>query len=420
MKKIFKKVKNTNLKFLSWFKKQSLTKKIIIIILLIAGFFVVSKIITNLTKPAPYTLERVEKTDIVETVTESGNVISSGRIDVYSPTNGIVTESYVKNGMHVEKGDKLYVVKSSATEQERRQAQANYLAAVNALNTANATANTLRAAMYGEWKSFTDIATDPVYESGGKPNLENRKAAEFQIAQDKWLAAEKAYKDQQTVIAQANAAVASTYALYMATQDATVTAPVSGTVANLAITNGSTVSIKSVNITGSLSTPSLIIMSDHKPEILLELSETDITKVEPGQEASIEITAVSNKKYRGLVDRVDSLGTDNQGVVTYKIYVTILDADNNIRQGMSTDVEITTKKLKNVLSVSNSAVKPYKGGRAVRVPDSKKPEKFRYIPVIVGVRGSDKTQILKGLSEGQEIITSLSNENIQRPGLFGN
>lgn len=420
MKRIFASIKKGVSKPWNWFKKQSIKKKILIIILLLVGFFIVSGVVGNFTKPAPYTLEKVEKTDIVETVTESGNVVSSGRIDVYSPTNGVVTESYVTNGMYVEEGHKLYVVKSSATDQERRQAQANYLAAVNSLNTAQATANTLRAAMYGEWKSFTDLATDPIYESGGRPDIENRKAAEFQIAQDQWLAAEKEYKDQQTAIAQANAAVASTYALYMATQDATVTAPVSGTVANLAVTKGSTVSIKSMTLTGASSTPSLILMSDHKNEILLELSETDITKVKPGQDADIEITAISNKNYKGVVDRVDSVGTENQGVVTYKAFVTILDSDNNIKQGMTTDVEITTKKLENVLSVSNSAVKPYQGGRAVRVPDNSKPEKFRYIPVVVGVSGSDKTQILEGLSEGQEIITSLSNENIQRPGLFGN
>lgn len=391
-----------------------------IIIIITIGFSFVASIIGNATKPPPYTLEKVAKSDIVETVTESGNVVSSGRIDVYSPSNGIITETYVKNGMYVEEGEKLFVVKSSATEQEKRQAQANYLAAVNSLNTVQTAANSLRASMYAQWDSFRNLATNSTYEkSDDTPDEKNREAAEFQIAQDTWLAAEKEYKDQQTAIAQAQSSVASTHALYMATQDATVTAPVNGTIVNLAITTGSSVSIKSISLTGTSTAPSLILMSHYKNEILLELSETDITKVQPGQNAEIEINAISNKKYKGMVDRVDAVGTDNQGVVSYKTFITILDSDNKIKQGMTTDVEITTQKLENVLSVSNASVKPYQGGRAVRVPDNSRPEKFKYIPVVTGVRGTEKTQILKGLSEGQEVISTLSNENIQRPGLFG-
>lgn len=403
----------------NWFGRQSLKKKIIVVTALFITFIVVSQIIGNITKPPPYTTEKVKRSNIVEKVTESGNIVSSGIIDVYSPSNGVVTEVFVENGMTVLEGEKLFVVKSSATDQEAKQAQANYLAAVNSLNTAQAAANTLRASMYAEWKSFTDLATDPIYESGGKPDIENRKAAEFQIAQDQWLAAEKEYKDQQTAIAQAQASVASTRALYYATQDATVTAPVDGVVTNLSFTNGSTVGIKSISLTGTTTPPALILMTDYQNEILLELSETDVVKVKPGQKATVSINAISNKEYKGTVTRVDSVGTDNQGVVTYKAYIALLDGDGSIRQGMTVDAEITTEELKDTLSVSNSAVKPYQGGRAVRVPDNSKPEKFRYVPVVVGVRGTEKTQILEGLTEGQEVITTLSNENLQRPGFFG-
>ena len=402
------------------FKSQSLKRKIIIVILLIVGLSILGQIIGNLTKPPPYTLERVKKTSIVETVTESGNIVTSGAIDVYSPSNGVVIESYVENGMAVSEGDKLFVVKSSASDQEAEAARANYLAAVNSLNTAQAASNTLRASMYSAWDTFRNLATNSTYEnSDDSPNEEHRKAAEFQIAQDTWIAAEKEYKDQQTAIAQANAAVSSTRALYFATQDATVTAPTDGIVTNLAFTRGSTVAIKSVSITGSSTTPALILINDYKNEILLQLSETDVAKVKPGQKASVTINAASDDEYKGVVDRVDTVGTNNQGVVTYNAYVTLNSADSNIRQGMTVDVDITTKELNNVLSVSNSSVKPYQGGKAVRVPDKSKKEKYKYVPVKIGIRGSEKTQIVDGLTEGQEVIQTLSNENIKRPGLFG-
>jgi HlyD family secretion protein len=87
---------------------------------------------------------------------------------------------------------------------------------------------------------------------------------------------------------------------------------------------------------------------------------------------------------------------------------------------MTVDTEIVTKELNDVISVPNSTIKPYKGGKAVRVPDRKAKEKFSYVPVVVGIRGNERTQIVEGLKEGQEVITAIANENIKRPGLFGN
>lgn len=420
MKSILIISKNPFKKAYSNFRGYSTKKKVLLILGIVIGLVVINVIISSATKPDPFTIESVKRSNITEVVTESGNIVTSGRHDVYSPSNGVVSETYVENGMQVNEGDVLFVVKSSASDQEEDAAHANYLSALSSLNSAQAASNTLRASMYAEWKLFRDLATNSTYEKGDdSPDIENRKAAEFQIAQDEWLAAEKKFKDQETAIAQANAAVASTKALYLATQDATVVAPVSGTVANLGFTKGSTVSIESISALGSVSQPALMIISDFENEILIELSETDVAKVKPNQRVDLSINAIPNKKFKGKVSRVDSIGTNTQGVISYKAFITLDDNNSDIRQGMTVDAEITTKELKNVLSVPNSAVKPYQGGRAVRVPDSKMPEKFRYVPVVIGVRGVNNTQIIEGLEEGQEVITTLSNENIKRPGLFG-
>ena len=99
-------------------------------------------------------------------------------------------------------------------------------------------------------------------------------------------------------------------------------------------------------------------------------------------------------------------------------HIEVLNPDNNLLSGMDADVTITTKKLQDVLAVPNGSVKPYQGGRAVRVPGKKKGE-VEFIPVEVGIKGESKTQILKGIKEEQIVITSLSNEQLKRPGLFG-
>lgn len=421
MKKIILFITQKLSRLWNYFKKASLKRKIIIILLLIIAWIAVSSVIGQITKKPPYTTAKVSKTNITETVTETGSIIASGTTEVFSPSDGVVTESYITNGDIVTEGQELFIVKSSATDQQAQAAYSNYLTAVASLNAAQSQANTLRAAMYTAWDEYRDLATNSTYQQGDQsPNTQAREAAEFQIAQDQWLAAEKQYKDQQTAIAQAQAQVGSTSLLYQATQDATVTAPVAGIVSNLSITNGSPVKANVQSLTTTVRP--VLIITDGTPvkEVVIELSESDIAKVKSGQKATVEVSAASNKKYEARVVRVDEIGTDNQGVMVYKVYVALAEPDDNLRSGMSVDVDMTTKEIKNVLSVPNSAVKPYQGGRGVRVPDKSKKEGYRFVPVTIGVRGEERTEILKGLSEGQEIITTLSNEQLQRPGLFGN
>src|SRR5690606_6362227 len=126
-----------------------------------------------------------------------------------------------------------------------------------------------------------------------------------------------------------------------------------------------------------------------RTEAVVSLSESDTIKVKPGQEVEIEVNAIDDKTFRGRVVRVDDIGSNTQGVVQYSAYVELLERDNDIKPGMTVDVTITTKTVSDVLSVPNSAVKPYKGGRAVRIVDPKTTEP-KYIPVEIGVKGESR------------------------------
>ena len=417
MKTKFESILKTSTGLINKFKTFSLKKKIITVVIIIIAFIAVLQIINNLTKKPSYTTAKAEKTNITETVSETGNIITGGKVDVVSPTNGIVTEIFVENGDDVIEGQNLFTVQSSATEQEQQATYSNYLTAQSALNSAESNLNVLRASMYTYWDTFRDLATGDEFETGqNKPKEKERlESPNFQIAQDNWLAAEKKYKDQQTVVSQAKAQVGSTWLLYQATQDVIVKAPISGAISNLSVGKGNAVKVNTIALTAQ---PVLSIANFSITEVKISLSETDIAKTKPEQKAQIEINAVDDKTYDGIVRRVDEIGTENQGVIRYNAYIEILNPDERPLSGMNADVTITTNKLDNVLSVPNSAIKPYQGGRAVRVPLGK--DKTKFVPVVIGVRGTTRTQILKGISEDQDIITALSNEQVKRPGLFGN
>jgi RND family efflux transporter MFP subunit len=397
------------------FKSLSLRKKIIVIIVVIILAGLLLNIISSTKKDNGYTLAKAKIGNIDEVVSESGNIVSSNKTDIYSPSNGVVKEIYVENGDFVKRGDKLFDVASTATEQERRAAEANYLAAVTALNSAIANKDLTQADMFSKWQNFKETAESTEYEnSDGTPRYDQRSKAEFHIAEKTWLAAEKQFKNQETAISQAQANVASTKLLLDATKDAVVKATTDGIAENLSVTRGSSVGVNQVLAPVA---PVMTLVGDAKTEVALKLGESDVVKVKPGQNVELDINAIKDNKYKGNVARVDSVGTLDSGVIKYNAYIEILNADDNLRQGMNADADIITKRVSNVILVPNSAVKPYQGGRAVRILENKKGE-IKFIPVKIGIRGQSYTQIIEGVKEGQEVVTALSNEKIKRPGLF--
>ena len=413
--RIIKKIIPAPKKFLKWFFKLSWKKKILVTIIIFIIFSVILGQIGALAQPPGYTLSKAERKDITESVSETGSILSNGATQIFSPTNGKVTEIYVRNGDNVVDGQDLLKVESTATQQEQQTAYATYLTAVASLNAAKSNLDVLRADMYGKWDSFRNLATNGEYEDGNdNPREQNREAAEFQISQDLWQAAETKFKDQQTVVGQASAQVSSTWLTYQATQNAVIKATTKGTITNLSTTQGSSVEAQNAMQTAR---PILTIANITTTEVAVSLSETDIAKVKENQKVKVDINSINDKDFNGIVRRVDTIGTDNQGVIRYSAYIEVTNPDDSIRPGMTSDVEIITKEIKNVLTVPNSAVKPYQGGRAVRVIDPKTKE-IIFIPVKIGIKGQNDTQVIKGLNEGQEIITALSNEQIQRPGLF--
>ncbi len=407
------------MKALSFFARLSFRKKFLIIGVSFA-LLVCCMLFLQSNKKDAYNTEKVRRADIVEFVDESGTVKVSGQTDIYSPTNGIIEEIFVNNGDSVIIGQELFRVVSTATEQEKQAAYASYLSAKATLDSALSTKYSLQADMFGRWDAFRNLATNDTFEdSDGKPKYDNRSLPEFHISEKEWLASEAKYKNQEQVIAQAQALTSSTWAQYQATQTTTVKSTANGVVANLSILPSDSVRSPTTLITtsGALTKPVLTIANFGTTSVLLSLGEADIGKVSPENDADITIPPLNNKKYKGMIKRVDDIGYEVKGVVKYDVFVEMLDPDNIVKSGMSADVVITTKKVKSVLAVPNTAVKPYKGGKAVQVIG--KDNKPIFLPVSIGVKGEKMTQVVRGLSEGQEIITALTNDQTKRANPLG-
>lgn len=400
-----------------FFLHLSKRKKIVLILLLLAFLLTISYVFLK-KDTKDYTIVQVKRSDITEIIDESGEITISAETDVYSPTNGIVTEIYVSNGDNIEKNQDLFQVESTATKQQQQEAYSAYLTAQSALDSAESQLLLLQANMFSKWDIFKKLAESDYYEdSNGNPKYDNRALPEFHIAEKEWLSAEAKFKDQQTVISQAKAQIQASWLLYQATQSTTVQSTTEGTVANLSVYLGDSVESTVLSSTGSSNKPALTIADYSVIGVSFLMGESDVNKIHPNDLVEIDVDPIQNRTYSGIISRVDQIGREVGGVVKYEAYVEILDRDKQLKPGMSADVAIQTETVSNVLSIPNASVKPYKGGKAVQVVS--KSGDLEFIPISIGARDGIQTEVLSGLSEGQEVVVFEKKDTDSSKGLFG-
>jgi len=394
-----KDTKRTNTHFVFGSRKRIVITVIILIIL----SFLAWRTFGQKKNQAQYQTEAVTRGTIISTVNESGNVASGSQAGVGSPTTGIVTEIYVKDGDTVTQGQNLFKVKSIATAQEIASAYSNYLSAQTTLNSAKSKMNSLQSALFVANQKF-------ITDRGVNNPTDQQKADPVYIEESaNWLQAESDYNNQSAVISQAQAAVNNASLSYQATQDSVVTAPISGTVANIVIKKGDQVTASGGNLSSNQTSNSstannaiLYIGNYSNPYIKLQASEVDITNIHPGQKATITLSAFSGKTFVGTVDQVDTTGTISSGVVTYNVFITFVAPPSDIKPGMSATVNIQTARKDNVLIIPSSTVQTTNGQSTVRVLQN---GQITSITVETGISSDTDTEITSGLSEGDMVIT---------------
>ncbi len=385
-------------KSIKWFLKIRTRNKIIIIIgVLLVGFFVFRQIQSSNTKPQ-YLIQAVERANVAQIVSETGNINTAGRVDVYSSSTGIIEEIYVKDGASVKIGQNLFQVRSTATDQEKASAYAAYQNAVTAYNQALNTYRDKQATAQKVEDDVKDHSSDETF-------TQKATRTTAQAARD---SAYDATKSTETSLKSATLT-------YYATQDLIVRAQSSGTVANLSYKIGDNVTA-TVGLTAG--TPVLTIANLSDYTVKLALNEVDVPKVKEGQSAKLTLDAFPGKTFKGKVTHVDSIGTNTAGVITYNLVVEITNPEDSIRPAMTANVDIEVDKAENVLTVPNNAIKPYEGKKAVQIIDPQT-KTAKYIPVEIGIKSPERTQIKSGVNEGTQVITGTKNGAVKPSGSGG-
>ena len=203
------------------------------------------------------------------------------------------------------------------------------------------------------------------------------------------------YLDQTEEI---TAAEANVQALQNTINQAKIIAPFAGTVTEVSAVSGELV---------SSGTEAVRIDNLDNLMVDVDVSEIDINSVEVGQFAILTFDALANQEYSGFVESISSAGTDESGVVEFRVSVKVEDADEAVRPGFTSVVGIITSEVEDALLVPTQAILTQGGVPVVMRVNSD--GSATAVPVELGAISDVYTQVISGdIAVGDQLAVTLA------------
>ncbi|HEY2291390.1 MAG TPA: efflux RND transporter periplasmic adaptor subunit [Thermoanaerobaculia bacterium] len=376
-------------------------------VVLVGGTLVVARATTK-SKPevleSPFRLGKVQSEDLQVSVREVGVVDPDIKVDVKSAVSGRVMGLRVREGDIVKTGQVMAEV-----EPDVNQAQ-----------------------------SLSDVK-GAVSQADIKLRDAERALATQKSLFDSGLIPSQTLKDYQTSRDLAADALASTKSRYQIVEDhgipisgasnsqqARVTAPMSGVVIKKGVELGETVTsgVSSFN-EGTV----MFTVADLKSLIIrVNLNEVDIAKVRVGQPVRVTLDAYPQKVFDGKVRFVAPAAKVVDKIKVFEIEVALAKLDDAFRTGMSANVEILGERRANAMSIPLEALQRRDGQPVVYRLKNGLPEKevakarealngrskfvwlsenwkqyFEPVPVNAGIATLERVEVLSGLRPGDQV-----------------
>ena len=157
-----------------------------------------------------------------------------------------------------------------------------------------------------------------------------------------------------------------------------------------------------------------------KKKIMAKVDETDIGSVKVGQSATFTVDAYTDKTFTARVTKISQTDTANTwdtstssssasasssaAVIYYYVTLEVDDPENLLLPAMTARVEINTADKPDALVVPISTLKTDANGSYVIVRNPDGSQENRYVQA--GIYSDDYVEILDGLSEGEEVVST--------------
>ncbi|HAK88896.1 MAG TPA: efflux transporter periplasmic adaptor subunit [Nitrospiraceae bacterium] len=367
-------------------KVGGIVKKIIIIIaaaaVLAGGFFAYKKFFV---KPAVKVLEtaKVEKDDIRGVLVETGIIKPQvgAVVKIGARATGTIVRMSVKIGDRVKKGQTIALIDDREIRYIIEQQKAS-------LAEARANYDYARVNYEREKELLKQEYTTKDSVDKAKSQSEATKAKIDDIIAQ--------IKQQETKL---------TYTK--------IYAPINGIVSDVTAQEGET-------IVAGLQVANLVTVLDPTLlEMWIYIDETDIGRVKLGQKSEYYVDTFPNKIFNGIIEKIYTQPVVKDNIVYYLAIVKVPREDALIlKPEMTVHVKIIFDEKKDILTAPNAAIKFEKGKQIVYKVIG--PDKVQKAEIKIGIRGEEKTEILSGAEEGNELAVKLILPVSKKPDKQGN
>jgi HlyD family secretion protein len=379
-------------------------------------------------QPPPPLMEKTKAVtlqSLTVRVEASGSLEPISTVNVSPKTAGRLAELYVKQGDRVSKGQIVARMDGGTLKAELAQVQAQ-LAQIQAQ---------YALTKNGTRREEVSQAKAQVAAAKAKAEFSEKKLARYQILAkegaiskndlDQYLSEHQS--NQATVqetqeklqqlsrgsrpeeleqrVAQVAESRAKIDQIQTQLEDSVIRAPFDGIVTQTYAIAGAIVTpTTSASSTASATSTSILAIASGI-QAKIKVPEISIPQIQVGQTVDIESDAYPNRTFPGRVMRISPEAVVENNVTSFQVLVEFLNRQGELRAGMNVDAAFVGKTISKALTVPTVAIATQSGSMGVMVSDAQGQPKFQ--PVTVGLTQSGKTQILKGIKQGDRIFLDI-------------
>jgi HlyD family secretion protein len=382
------------------------------LVVLVAGAFFAVKAIGN--KPAKIDQEKlakVERIDLAKSVVATGKIQPVTQVEIKSKASGIIQKLPVNVGDFVHKGQVICELDQNDLLPALKQQEAALHVAEAALKSAQADYERYKVDAQGPDVPFLKRDAEragKLFADGLIPqNSRDDADKNYRMSVQKQESAQASLGTAKAAITKAQAALEQQQAVLAMAQEnlrnATIVSPMDGVVLSRDSEIGTAVS--SILLAGASATLIMTIGDLNEVYVKGKADESDVGKVYLGQPARITVESFKDQKFEGRVTKISPLGVEKDNVTTFEVRVSISNEKHLLKAQMTANAEIVLEEHSKVLAIPEGAIVYNKDkSTAAEIPDPTNEKGFRKVAIKTGIGNGAKTEVLAGLTEGQQVI----------------
>jgi HlyD family secretion protein len=143
-----------------------------------------------------------------------------------------------------------------------------------------------------------------------------------------------------------------------------------------------------------------------------QVDEIDVRQVREGMPAQVVFDALPGVELQAVLDQIALVGTNDTGIVSYDVEVTLNERDPRARVGMTAEASVIVEQRQDVILVPNQYIRLDRNTGQAFVNVTRADGSIEEIEVTLGLQGQDSSEVVDGLRVGDVIAIDLSSDSI--------